>query len=257
MCAVSAHHQIGIVGRASKDLMFISCICPLRVNVTGLRWQRCFDLLLIKPLKIVWTIWLFLPVVQLHLQTFQGWLSYSVAIFTLGAIQCFLLMAIFNLIQKGVPKWDPWSCVGVSMGHSSAHVSSVEIVLNPQTGHILPQFHVNFDDTFSTVKSIQWELIPHYFATLSNLQYSIQENFYQTKTCCETINGPSNLVGAHSWLQIMANKGATPLPLWSSDKIVFVTQPETRKTEPHPQKKGDFSPSSIHNSLSLAPNSRL
>ena len=40
------------------------------------------------------------------------------------------------------------------MGFSPKHSSEVPLILNTATGHILPQFHVVFDDAFSTVASI-------------------------------------------------------------------------------------------------------
>ena len=52
---------------------------------------------------------------------------------------------------KGLPKWDPHFQAGVYMGMSPNHASSVTLVLNLATGHITPQYHVIFDDNFSTV----------------------------------------------------------------------------------------------------------
>ena len=49
------------------------------------------------------------------------------------------------------PKWDPRSRLGIYVGRSPFHAGNVALVLNPQTGHISPQYHVVFDDTFSTV----------------------------------------------------------------------------------------------------------
>ena len=51
----------------------------------------------------------------------------------------------------GTPKWEPRSQVGVYLGHSPAHAGNVALVLNLQTGHISPQYHLVFDDDFSTV----------------------------------------------------------------------------------------------------------
>ena len=39
------------------------------------------------------------------------------------------------------------------MGFSPAHSSDVPLILNLQTGHTSPQYHVVFDDQFSTVLS--------------------------------------------------------------------------------------------------------
>ena len=55
---------------------------------------------------------------------------------------------------KKLPKWQPRSRKGIFVGFSSKHGSEVPLVLNPSTGHISLQFHVVFDDAFSTVVSI-------------------------------------------------------------------------------------------------------
>ena len=51
----------------------------------------------------------------------------------------------------GTPKWEPRSHTGIYLGHSPCHAGSVALVLHLQTGHVSPQFHVVFDDEFSTV----------------------------------------------------------------------------------------------------------
>ena len=50
-----------------------------------------------------------------------------------------------------LPRWKPRSHRGVFMGLSPLHASSVPLVLNPETGAITPQYHVVFDDQFSSV----------------------------------------------------------------------------------------------------------
>jgi hypothetical protein len=39
----------------------------------------------------------------------------------------------------------------IYVGHLSSHAGLVALVLNPCTGHVSPQFHVVFDDHFTTV----------------------------------------------------------------------------------------------------------
>jgi hypothetical protein len=58
-------------------------------------------------------------------------------------------------LQDGdsLPKWKARSWMGVYVGHSLAHSGNVPVIYNPQTTHITPQFHVVFDDQFSTVVS--------------------------------------------------------------------------------------------------------
>ena len=50
-----------------------------------------------------------------------------------------------------LPKNQPYSRRGIFVGYSLNHCSDVPLILNPATGHISPQFHVVFDDSFSTV----------------------------------------------------------------------------------------------------------
>ena len=54
---------------------------------------------------------------------------------------------------RKLPRWKPRSVRCVNMGLSSKHASTVPIVLNPSTGYITPQFHVVFDDWFSTIST--------------------------------------------------------------------------------------------------------
>ncbi len=53
---------------------------------------------------------------------------------------------------KGKPKWSEWSRLGVYLGYSPEHASSVALVLNLKTGHVSPQFHIVFDDKFNCMK---------------------------------------------------------------------------------------------------------
>jgi hypothetical protein len=55
---------------------------------------------------------------------------------------------------KKLPRWQPRSRQGMFLGLSPKHSSDVPLILNLQTGSISPQYHVVFDDMFSTVVSI-------------------------------------------------------------------------------------------------------
>ena len=54
--------------------------------------------------------------------------------------------------NKKPPRWDPRTRVGIYLGRSTSHASDVAWILNPITDHISPQYHVIFDDNFSTTK---------------------------------------------------------------------------------------------------------
>jgi hypothetical protein len=52
----------------------------------------------------------------------------------------------------GPPKWEPRLLrIGVYLGHSPFHTGSVALVFNPKTARVSPQYHIIFDDDFTTV----------------------------------------------------------------------------------------------------------
>ena len=62
---------------------------------------------------------------------------------------------------KKLPKWKPPSRQGKFLGLSKEHATSVGLILNPTTKRISPQFHLLYDDFFSTVQSIDRRDVPH------------------------------------------------------------------------------------------------
>ena len=73
---------------------------------------------------------------------------------------CFALDARLKSRIAGVPKWEPRAILGVYLGHSPSHAGSVALILNPRTGHVSPQFHVIFDDNFTTVPYMDKNQVP-------------------------------------------------------------------------------------------------
>jgi hypothetical protein len=55
--------------------------------------------------------------------------------------------------QKLKGKWHDRSRVGIYLGRSPFHACTVALVLNLVTGRVSPQFHVQFDPSFQTVKN--------------------------------------------------------------------------------------------------------
>ena len=60
-----------------------------------------------------------------------------------------------NAMQAGkkISKWEIRSRLGLYLGMSTQHARSVALVLNIETGHVSPQFHIKFDSKFETVKA--------------------------------------------------------------------------------------------------------
>ena len=59
-----------------------------------------------------------------------------------------------------IPRWEPRSKRGVFCELGTVHSSDVPQVLNLTTGSITTQFHVVFDDLFTTVHSVEREEEP-------------------------------------------------------------------------------------------------
>lgn len=58
-------------------------------------------------------------------------------------------------LQDGhkIPKWEPRSRQGQFLGFSDLHSSTIGLVRNLRTGFISPQYHIVYDEMFSTVTS--------------------------------------------------------------------------------------------------------
>ena len=59
-----------------------------------------------------------------------------------------------------ITKWDKRVRVGAYLGRSPIHAVNVSLILNLSTGHVSPQLHVVFDETFSTVPSLKNRSVP-------------------------------------------------------------------------------------------------
>ena len=95
---------------------------------------------------------------------------------------------------KGVPKWEPRSRLGIYVGHSPAHAGSVALVLNPKTGLVSPQYHVVYDDQFSTVHHMQYMKVPPKWAQLvqNSSELVTTEQYDLTKTWFEGKDDPTS-----------------------------------------------------------------
>ena len=78
-----------------------------------------------------------------------------------------------------IPKWDDQVRVGAYVVISPIHTENVFLVLNISTGHVSPQFHVVFDETFSTVPSLKNGSIPDSwkFICENNRELATYEDF--------------------------------------------------------------------------------
>jgi hypothetical protein len=64
------------------------------------------------------------------------------------------------------PKWEPRSRIGVYLGHLPFHTGSVALIFNPLTSQVSSQYHIVFDDTFSTVPYMDAGTVPPHWEDL-------------------------------------------------------------------------------------------
>jgi hypothetical protein len=84
---------------------------------------------------------------------------------------CYVLDSrLHNVGSIELPKWERRSNICVYLGHSLFHAGSVALVYNPPAGHVSSQYHVVFDDDFTTVPYMEAGTIPPHWSDL--LQYS-------------------------------------------------------------------------------------
>ena len=59
-------------------------------------------------------------------------------------------------------EWDPRANIGIHLGKSPLHAKNIALVLDRKTGYVSPQFHVVFDEHFTTAKDFStgsdWQL---------------------------------------------------------------------------------------------------
>jgi hypothetical protein len=63
--------------------------------------------------------------------------------------------------------------MGIFVGHLPSHASNVGLILNLRTGHVLPQFHVVYDDDFTTVPNLHTATVPPHWAEFVHASFTI------------------------------------------------------------------------------------
>jgi hypothetical protein len=66
---------------------------------------------------------------------------------------CYILDSrLHNAGSIGPTKWEPRSNICVYLGHSPLHAGRVALFYNQSNGHVSLQFHVVFDNVFTTIQ---------------------------------------------------------------------------------------------------------
>ena len=153
-CGVGAHHQNGVAERSIRTVSDMSRAMLLHASM---HWADGISSDL-WPMAVDYAAFVHNRIPRSHgeapIDLFTGQLSPCHKLKDLHVWGCpvYILDPKLQNGQK-LPRWQPRSRRGIFLGYSPVHSSSVPLVLNLDTGHISPQFHVVFDDDFTTVAS--------------------------------------------------------------------------------------------------------
>ena len=178
-CGVNAHHQNGIAERHIRTIterartMLIHAMMHWPELITETLWPYALRLAVdlhnhtpgvsgLTPEEIFTGI--------KHRNRLADFHSFGCPIFVLDPT-----------LQQGhkIPRWKPRSRVGIYLGFSPDHASSVPLVLSTTTGLVSPQFHVVYDDYFTTTKCLQTNTLPSNWTTLLETSHNkyVDDNF--------------------------------------------------------------------------------
>ena len=186
-CAVGAHHQNGIVERRIKELTLIGRTLLLHAvrhwpgYITTMLWPFALKEAAYRMNKLSIN-----SDGRSNEARFFGidGDSFDESTFHVFGSPTFVLEAKLQSGVAGVPKWDPRSRLGIYVGHSPSHAGSVALVLNPKTGHVSPQYHIIFDDNFTTVPYMNENQVPPNWSNLvaNSRELVTDEQFDLAKT---------------------------------------------------------------------------
>ena len=154
-CGTNAHHQNGI---AERSIRTVSNMARAMLLHAAAHWKNGVDSSL-WPMAVTYAVYV-------YNNTPNAQNLYPVDLFTGSAVPRHRLRDLHTWgcpvyvldpsLQAGkkLPRWEPRSRRGVFVGLSTIHSSEVPLILNLTTGSITPQYHVVFDDRYSTVASI-------------------------------------------------------------------------------------------------------
>ena len=168
-CGVGGHHQNGIVERKIKELTLIARTLLLHSirhwpsHITTMMWPFALKEAAFRLNKLS-----IRSDGRSNEATFFKIDSDIIepSMFHTFGSPCFVLDARLQSGLSTCPKWEPRSRLGIYVGHSPAHAGTVALILNPRTGHVSPQFHVVFDDLFTTVPFMNKSQVPPNWADL-------------------------------------------------------------------------------------------
>ena len=154
-CGVGAHHQNGI---AERGIRTVSTAARAMLLHSMIHWPEHVSLDL-WPFAIKYAVYLYnrLPSGTSGLSPLEIFFDTKSDHQELRGAKVWGCTAyvLDPRIQDGkkIPMWNPRSRMGQFLGRSDEHASSIGLIRNLKTGAVSAQFHVVYDNHFSTVQS--------------------------------------------------------------------------------------------------------
>ena len=152
---VGAHHQNGVAERGIQTIMSMARTMMLHAAI---RWPDVADPSL-WPLAVDQAVYIYNHVPNAKsgqspedLYSRTTWPRHQLQDIHVWGAPAYVLDSAMQDGKK-LPRWTPRSRRAVHLGTSKKHASNVPLVLNLDTLAISPQYHVVFDDWFSTVEA--------------------------------------------------------------------------------------------------------
>ena len=118
------------------------------------------------------------------------------------------------------PKWTTRSWQGVYVGFSPLHARSVALIYNPSTTHVSPQFHIVYDEHFSSVSG-----------NAAKSPTDLMDSLFETAKWASEILHPDSPSAQYFFDDYwdssnIANNASSPLPCGSKRPIEVISSPE-------------------------------
>jgi hypothetical protein len=181
---------------------------------------------------------------------------------------CYVLDHHLQSGSSMIPKWKPRAQMSLYIGRSPSHAANVALIINPCTGHVSSQFHVIFDNYYTTVPYLCTATIPPYWADLvrafskSHVYTKRQVDTWQSLPEHIPENGdfkseqtevPNAVLGTHTNNAASSNfEGATiasiPAHLPVSQVVTFQDQNASENGNPQPNEWQMLESVNLHSS---------
>jgi hypothetical protein len=150
LSGTGAHHQNEVTERAIPAVVALARAMMLHLI---LHWPEQADLAL-WPFALDCAIFVWNRTHWSPNEIFGGTRADPIVLSRLRVCGC-PVYVLDRALQDGkkIPQWFPRARRGMFLGFSAKHSSTVGMILNLVTGHMSPQYHVVYDEKFSTVTS--------------------------------------------------------------------------------------------------------